>query len=609
MSIDPNPKPLQGPWEGDTKIVIGIDIGTTQSGVAFAFLQNGMKQVIHRVTRWPGQEAHNQQSKIPTLVWYDTDKKAVSFGAEAQLYTTEEQAEDNGWFLAKYFKLHLHPRDMQTKHELKLDHVALPPGVSLRQIYSDFLGYLLNHTRTYFEDRILDGKSIWERHSPAMEVIIAHPNGWGLREQHFLRQATTEAGFSTSDQASRKIRFVTEAEASVHFCIHHTSLGNVLRPGMSFAVCDAGGSTVDSTLYLVTAVRPILKLEEKRASACVQAGAIFVDFEVEKFLRKTLANVGLSEDDVDDYTKAGVKDFETVGKQLFGGELETGQNIRISHVRFNNATIGVRRGHMKLSSSTIKGFFDACVKEITGSVDQQLNGFEVLHILLVGGFGNSLHLRKEFKMRYEAQGCRVILTNDSTSWAVADGAVLWYASQSIFRRAPRSSWGIEASAAFDRDDPSHQDRTLIPSTLDRVEARGKWNCLVRKGVPIDVDSTTRVHFFMEISTPGPILDKFELDLYSFSGGDEPVWMRDKQGMVDFHIRSSNTYANFLEGLVGSLESRISAGIRYWRLEFYVCMQFGRTELEAYLEWEEMVSTTGQLWVHSTPHLGNFLAIA
>ncbi|CAE6430326.1 unnamed protein product [Rhizoctonia solani] len=342
---------------------------------------------------------------------------------------------------------------------------------------------------------------------------------------------------------------------------------------MSFVVCDAGGSTVDSTLYLVTAVRPILKLEEKRASACVQAGAIFVDFEVEKFLRKTLANVGLSEDDVDDYTKAGVKDFETVGKQLFGGELETGQNIRISHVRFNNATIGVRRGHMKLSSSTIKGFFDACVKEITGSVDQQLNGFEVLHtqglnvshILLVGGFGNSLHLRKEFKMRYEAQGCRVILTNDSTSWAVADGAVLRYASQSIFRRAPRSSWGIEASAAFDRDDPSHQDRTLIPSTLDRVEARGKWNCLVRKGVPIDVDSTTRVPFFMEISTPRPILGK----------------------LLEGFCKAAHLQAS-LEGLVGSLESRISAGIRYWRLEFYVCMQFGRTELEAYLEWEEMV---------------------
>lgn len=40
-SVDQSPKPFQGPWEGESKIVIGIDVGSTQSGVAFAFLQQG----------------------------------------------------------------------------------------------------------------------------------------------------------------------------------------------------------------------------------------------------------------------------------------------------------------------------------------------------------------------------------------------------------------------------------------------------------------------------------------------------------------------------------------------------------------------------------------
>lgn len=35
----------------------------------------GIEQVIDRVTQWPGQEARNQQGKIPTLVWYDRDGK------------------------------------------------------------------------------------------------------------------------------------------------------------------------------------------------------------------------------------------------------------------------------------------------------------------------------------------------------------------------------------------------------------------------------------------------------------------------------------------------------------------------------------------------------
>lgn len=37
---------------------------------------------------------------------------------------------------------------------------------------------------------------------------------------------------------------------------------------MNFIVCDAGGSTVDTTVYSVASARPVLKLEEKRASAC-----------------------------------------------------------------------------------------------------------------------------------------------------------------------------------------------------------------------------------------------------------------------------------------------------------------------------------------------------
>lgn len=114
---------------------------------------------------------------------------------------------------------------------------ALPPGVSLRQVYSDFLGYLLKHTQSFFEDRIIDGKQIWESYHPTMEVVIAHPNGWGIREQTFLRAAAVETGFVNKVTAPTKIRFVTEAEASVHFCIYHTNLGNRLQVcGLSPAV-------------------------------------------------------------------------------------------------------------------------------------------------------------------------------------------------------------------------------------------------------------------------------------------------------------------------------------------------------------------------------------
>ncbi|KAH7336870.1 hypothetical protein B0J17DRAFT_718784 [Rhizoctonia solani] len=595
--MDAIPKPFRGPWEGDTNIVIGIDIGTTQSGVAFAFLQNGASQVVHRVTRWPGQGAQNQQSKIPTLVWYDANQRAVSFGAEAQLFTTEEKAEDNGWVLAKYFKLHLHPSNLQAKHDLKLN--PLPPGVTLRQIYSDFLGYLLKHTKAFFEDRILDGKQIWERYSPTMEVVIAHPNGWGIREQTFLRAAAVAAGFSTSDQALSKIRVVTEAEASVHFCIHHTNLRNVLRPGANFAVCDAGGSTADTTLYSVASTCPILKLEEKQASGCVQAGAVYVDFEADKYLRRILADAGLDSDDITEYTKAGVEDFEGFAKRVFEDEASE-QPVAIAHNRFNNTAIGARRGRITLPGSEIKGFFDVCVKEIIESVDQQIAGLQVPYILLVGGFGDSQYVRNEFRKRYEPGGSKVTLTNDSTSKVVADGAVIWSTLSSVYSRALRYSFGTTTSELFS---PIHRQQRRIPFTSVNGEkiVSGVWSQIVQKGVALDAEAVCRKSYRHRYATASPDLELYMFDLLAYSGSDKPNWAVDPSGvMLPGFYKACAISAN-LKSLKGALKSVAGTyrSSRYWALEYDICIRFGSTELEGYMEWEEGgVKRTGPVTIIS-----------
>ncbi|KAG8744263.1 hypothetical protein FRC11_013538, partial [Ceratobasidium sp. 423] len=246
-----------------------------------------------------------------------------------------------------------------------------------------------------------------------MEVVIAHPNGWGLREQVFLRAVAVTAGLATADQALSKIRFVTEAEASAHFCIHHTNMGNALQPGVNLAVCDAGGSTVDTTLYSVISTSPVLKLKEKRASACVQAGAIFVDTEVEKYLGRTLTDAGVSPEDVEGYTRTGVKDFEGFAKRAFCDETAE-YSVLLSHSRFNNHEIRMRRGRMALSGSTVQKFFDFCVHEIKRSIDRQLDGLRVPYIFLVGGFGGSDYMRNEFRKRYEPRGSKITLADDSS---------------------------------------------------------------------------------------------------------------------------------------------------------------------------------------------------
>ncbi|KAG9126352.1 hypothetical protein FRC07_003745 [Ceratobasidium sp. 392] len=480
-------------YQSEMEVVSGRRMATHAEGRPLLYPSDlyGAEQKIHRVTQWPGQESQNQNGKIPTIVWYDTDKKAVSFGAEALTPQAELDAEDYGWQLAKHFKLHLHPADLAIKHGLDLE--PLPAGVSLSQIYTDFLQYLLQQTQTYFEDHILDGKRTWKTYSPTLEVVIAHPNGWGIREQTFLRSAAVAAGFVNASDAGSRVHFVSEAEASVHFCIFHTNLGSQLNPGVVFAVCDAGGSTVDTTVYSVKSTNPLL-LEETRASACVQAGAIFIDAAAKKYLQEVLRNAGLSPEEVEEYVSRGVKDFEGNAKRAFRDTIMD-QCIEISGTRFNNPAIRTRRGRMNVPGSTIASLFEFCLTQIMRSVESQLESTIASYILLVGGFGESLYLREQLKARFEPHGCQITTTSDATfgellsalvtdkrwvrSKAVSDGALIWFCSSSVVKRAPWFSYGIEILVPYDPKIQAHRRRKTAIWPSGQF-AKGGWSQIVDK---------------------------------------------------------------------------------------------------------------------------------
>ncbi|CAE6498240.1 unnamed protein product [Rhizoctonia solani] len=317
------PKPFDSVWEKESQIMIGIDIGSTYSGVAVAFLQKGVKQTIHRVAHWPGQ-ALEHQSKIPTLVWYDQHGKPMSFGAEAIAQQTKESAEDNGWTLARRFKLHLHPEEMREKNYIKLE--DLPDGVTLSRIYADFMGYLFEHTVPFFESRIVDGPTIWDAYKDTTTFVIGHPNGWGIREQEFLRKAAIDAGLVGAADAKSRVRNISE----------------LLRTGLNFAVCDAGGSTVDTAVYQVTAMNPILKLAEKRDSACVQAGGLCVDDAVERYLEDILTRAGMNAEDIKVYVEEGVNDFEGTPKRLFADDSES-LRLKLGDRGLTSSDLNVRR--------------------------------------------------------------------------------------------------------------------------------------------------------------------------------------------------------------------------------------------------------------------------
>ena len=112
--------------------------------------------------------------------------------------------------------------------------IPLPPRVSVEQIYADILGYILQHTQIYFEEKEFEmegGTQIWRKLQSQNRIhyVICHPSGWGVQEQGMLRQATVRAGLVHPSLAADRIQFVSEAEASVHFVMFHADLQRRLQ--------------------------------------------------------------------------------------------------------------------------------------------------------------------------------------------------------------------------------------------------------------------------------------------------------------------------------------------------------------------------------------------
>jgi hypothetical protein len=145
----------------------------------------------------------------------------------------------------------------------------LPQGVTLLKVYSDFIRYIYGRARNFFIESTPNGQNVWNRLQEKTVLIFCTPNGWEISQQVFLREATVKAGAIGGRRAEERIEFITEGEASVHYVIAHMKSNSWLKQNTLFAVIDAGGSTVDSTLYECKNVEP-LRLEEVCASECVQ---------------------------------------------------------------------------------------------------------------------------------------------------------------------------------------------------------------------------------------------------------------------------------------------------------------------------------------------------
>jgi hypothetical protein len=118
------------------------------------------------------------------------------------------------------FKMHLRPPRLAAEQGFDTRKLpSLPRNKSAIDVFGDVLRYLFNATKRYIQER--QGVDMWNSVEDDIHFILSHPNGWEGRQQAEMRRAAVTAGLVASEaEAVERVSFVTEGEASLHFCLN-----------------------------------------------------------------------------------------------------------------------------------------------------------------------------------------------------------------------------------------------------------------------------------------------------------------------------------------------------------------------------------------------------
>ena len=165
------------------------------------------------------------------------------------------------------WKLHLRPNRVASSINPQDDLPPLPPGKSAVDVLTDFIRYLFQCAKTYIEDH--HPSFTWSTHEDSIEYIFTHTNGWEGVQQQLYRRTIEGAGLIPSTPEGRsRVHMLTEAEASLHFCVPNLLNGEVADDvPRGVVIIDAGDDTIDLSMFSIK-VNPI-SCEEIAPAECM----------------------------------------------------------------------------------------------------------------------------------------------------------------------------------------------------------------------------------------------------------------------------------------------------------------------------------------------------
>lgn len=444
------------------RAVIGIDFGTSRTGYAFAFVEDGRP---YGELDWPGQPA--PYPKAPTQLLYrpsgDLHERGWGYQASREFAQLRQSDLAAQYHFFDSFKMLLREEEYDgpdgpvvesngitwTTLDLIADYLRIIKDRALRRVTEATNGMLEDHE---------------------IRWCLTVPAIWQERDKQLMRRAAHRAGMiGDTPEEEERLMIVLEPEAAAFYCYENVTPR--VEPGQAFMVVDCGGGTIDITAYTV---REGGYLEELATGQGTNAGAMYVDNQFIGYLAERLSPEVVEtyqrEEPVDflemmDAWERLKRDFDPATStdtlyipisKKFGRILERTDNMMLRLTERQ----GGDEDNIHIDAREMQhAIFEPVLERVVEIVEQQFRaiGAQGLDFMfLVGGFSTSTVLRKRLQDSFRYRVSEIIAPPNPAQ-AVLQGAVLYglYPERLSARRS-RLTYGVAVSLPFEEgvDDES-----------------------------------------------------------------------------------------------------------------------------------------------------------
>ncbi|KAL6811160.1 actin-like ATPase domain-containing protein [Trichoderma sp. SZMC 28013] len=427
------------------KLIVGIDYGTTYSGLSFALSNATDFKDIFPWTKYPGSSSHSAEHsvKAPTRVAFMDENPELEDNAWG--YQVEPGMKAYAWtkLLLDQSSLMSEYDDPDLYSPSGMDVMQLPKGRSAKDVVTEYLRGM----KAMFDDAVKEHLGSHKIENLPIEFWLTVPASWSEKAKLLTKSAARDAGFAT--RRMDKIMLISEPEAAAQLALKSSlhRIESFVKPHTGVMVCDCGGGTVDITTYEVEEARPTLKLREIAVGIAGKCGGTFVDRNLFKLMAGRFGNAFTSLGPEEIGPGSSFMDQFELKKKDFSRKTPSKRAHRLmlhmpglTHSPFIEKYYERRSSSVLLTQEDYKMLFDPVINMIIRLVEEQVNQIKlkkerpVETIVLVGGFGSSPYLKEQLTEWSQKRGIRVTTPITGAWSAVVCGAVLRGLEGSIVRQ-------------------------------------------------------------------------------------------------------------------------------------------------------------------------------